>query len=638
MRTLSNLEAVRMYPNNYLGSSSNEIGVFQTFKEILSNSIDEANSGYGDEINVRIYKDGSISVEDFGRGVPMGKNPKEKKYNWEIVFTNLHGGGKFAVDRSNYKAETGGQHGIGAAATVLTSRYAKVISKRAEKSDTKIYEINFRDGKAVEQLQERPNPDKETGTFIHWLPAEGTYPNGVFTEVNFETKRVAEWIKLQSIISSAKFNFVDERVDFEESYYVENGIKDWVQGGKSLSKVLYLESKGFGRDANNTKPYEVASKIAFQFKDDLELERLSYHNSIPLTSNTGTHIRAVERAFADFFQERLKVKDLDIEDINVKIAIATFTFVPPSFTNQTKTSINNKFIEEFLVGEITKELTKWSQDDKKSFETVLSKIDINRKSRKTAENTRLATKNKLSKNLGGMKKSDRIEKFVNCRSKNPEERMLIIVEGDSAGGSIRHNRNPETQAVFPIKGKIRNVLDLSYTEAIKTQEVDAIIRLIGTGHDNNFDIKKANFNKIVIANDFDSDGFHIASLLITLFYRFMPKLIENGYIYQLMTPLYEVTLPKGKRVFAYSETEMEDIQKKYKGKKLTVKRNKGLGEVNQNTMRTLLTEDLTLRQITMESVEEAKDVINIFMGKDSEIRKEYIVENLERIDLENAIR
>jgi DNA gyrase subunit B len=621
MRIQSDLEAMREFPNNYLGTDD-IAGATQTIKEILSNSVDEANAGYGDKIILTIDSNGAVTVEDFGRGLPMDFNKSQNEYNWHIAFCTLHGGGKFKGSRDNYNSSAG-QHGIGAAATQLSSEFCNVIVKR----DGYVYDMKFKKGVPVGELKRKKATNKMTGTKITWKP-----DLDVFTDIDFDTNEINEWVYLQSIVNEGiTFIFKDERVNLEKEYYIENGIFGYVDKQlkeNGLTDAISFECKGTGRDTAKRLPYEVKAKVVFGFTENAET--LYFHNSIPLEYG-GSPKRAMETAFTQFFTEALKkvgkIKgELKFEDIreNLLFISSTYTQIPPSFENQTKKSISNKFIQDFLTGQILQKLQEWSTTNAMEFDKVLTQISINNESRVSAAAHRVITKQKLTKNVGGI--SNRVENFTDCRSKDETIKQLYICEGKSALSSLKQARNPEYQALYPIRGKIRSVYKISTKEALKNNEVQSIVTLVGTGIKEKCNIDDIRFSKIIISCDQDDDGLHIQALLVTLFYTLMPQVITEGYLYALQTPLYEIHYKDGTEALAYTEKELIDLTK---GKQCKVSRNKGLGELDASTMSLCLApETQKLTQFTMEDVKHAQEFIELFMGTDSGVRQEYIGENM----------
>lgn len=511
----SELEAVRMYPNVYLGSDD-LAGATQTIYEILANSVDEANSGFGNKIDVIIHKDNSVTIKDRGRGVPMDLNKKTGQYTYESVFCKLHAGGKLKGSRNNYNASAG-QHGIGATATNFSAKWFKVESRR----DGYIFKVAFNEGVLdgkFEKTKDTKTPQK-TGTTISWKPDEK-----VFTSIDFDIEELRYWIKSQAICSdNVEFVLKDERNSVNESYKYENGILSYAQEilgeEEKLSDITLFEASGAGKDKADRPNYTVNAKVAFAFTNKTNHYSF-YHNSIPLPTG-GAPKRAMQRAFSEYFKGELKknnptaAKEIEFDDVaeSLVCVISTTTKEPPSFENQTKKSISNKFIEDFLTLQITKHLKDWAKDNPMELEKVTNQVAINIQSRKSASAQKLATKQKLTNKI---KLDDRIKNFVDCRNKEPKDRELFIAEGLSAMGSLKQARNGESQALLAIRGKILNTLKSDYSTIFKNELIMDIMKLVGTGVEmkggkgknnlGNFDIENRRFDKIIIATDQDIDG------------------------------------------------------------------------------------------------------------------------------------
>lgn len=636
IKSQSELEALRMYPNVYLGSND-LAGATQTIYEILANSVDEANSGFGDKISLTIHKDNSVTIQDHGRGVPMDMNKKEGRYAYELVFCTLHAGGKLKGSRNNYNSSAG-QHGIGATATNFSAEWFKVESRR----DGYIFKVSFKEGildGKFEKVKDTKSPQK-TGTIISWKPDEK-----VFTDINFDIEELQYWVKSQAICSdNVEFVLEDKRGEgLKESYKYENGIlsyaKELLGENDKLADINLFEASGSGKDQANRPNYTVNAKVAFAFTQNTNHYSF-YHNSIPLPTG-GAPKRAMQRAFTEYFKSELKKsnqaasKEIEFDDVAESLIciISTTTQEPPSFENQTKKSISNKFIEDFLTLQITKHLQEWAKNNPLELDKVTNQISINIQSRKSASAQKLATKQKLS---GKIKLDDRIKNFVDCRNKDAEDRELFIAEGLSAMGSLKQARNGESQALLAIRGKILNTLKVDYNTIFKNELIMDIMKLVGTGVEmsgnkkndklGNFDINNRRFDKIIIATDQDVDGLHIIALCLTLFYKLTPELLKQGYVYFLDTPLYEIQITdgkdKGKMLYAFTDEEMAEMTK---GKKCKVSRNKGLGEVNSDVMSIFMApETRRLTQATMEDGKEAEKIFELFMGSDSTDRKEFI--------------
>lgn len=625
IRALKETEKVRLKPAVIFGS--NDInGTIQSIFEILSNSIDEAREGYGDKIYLTIHKDNSITVQDFGRGVPMDKNKKENEYNFKLVFDTLYAGGKYNSNDYTYSL---GTNGLGATATNYASKWFKVESIR----DGKKYKVEFHEG--ILQGKMKVEPCKErTGTTVSFLP-----DLEVFTDIEVNKDIIIETLKAQAIVNSGlKLIFTDERDKFEEVYYYPEGILGYAKeiGGELLTDPINFTFEGAGKDRADKPNYKVKGEVVILFGNK-NPNALYFHNSSPL-SYGGSPRRAKEKALLEFFKVELKkkdaskVKELDFEDIQDSLIFISNTFsTETSYENQTKKAINNKFIEEFLTLQITNKLKEWAKENPMELDKVTNQVSINIQSRKSASAQKLATKQKLSSKI---KLDDKIKNFVDCRSKNASERELFIAEGLSAQSSLKNARDAYNQALLPIRGKLLNTLKVDYNTILKNELVMDIMKLVGTGIEmshgknnklGNFDINNLRYDKIIIASDYDSDLLHIQNLLITLFYRLTPTLITNGNIYILETPLFEIEV-NGKREFAFSDAERDKIIKG--AKKYKISRNKGLGEINAEDLSIFMNSNRRrLIQITMNDAENASNMLELFMGNDSNARKEYITEH-----------
>ena len=627
IRALEKTEQVRLKPAVIFGS--NDInGCTQSIFEILSNSIDEAREGYGDKVELTIHKDNSITVKDYGRGVPMAMNKKEGKTNAELVFDTLYAGGKYNSNDYTYSL---GTNGLGATATNYASKWFKVESIR----DGKKYTIAYEEGILTEKLKSEPSKE-HTGTTISFLP-----DLEVFTDIEVNKDDIIETLKSQAIVNSGlTFIFNDEREKFKEEYCYPEGILGYAKelvGETTLTDPINFTFEGSGKDRNDKPNYKVKGEVVIIFNNKSD-EALYFHNSSPL-SYGGSPRRAKEKALTEFFKQELKkkdpnrVKELEYEDIQDSLVFISNTFsTETSYENQTKKAINNKFIEDFLTLQITKNLQNWAKDNPLELDKVTNQVSINIQSRKSASAQKLATKQKLS---GKIKLDDRIKNFVDCRNKEAVDRELFIAEGLSAMGSLKQARNGESQALLAIRGKILNTLKTDYSTIFKNELIMDIMKLVGTGvemggkKDNklgNFDINNRRFDKIIIATDQDVDGLHIIALCLTLFYKLTPELLKQGHIYFLDTPLYEVQVlegnDKGKMLYAFTDKEMLEMTKDIKCK---VSRNKGLGEVDYQTMSIFMApETRHLTQATMDDGKEATKFFELFMGSDSADRKEYI--------------
>ena len=628
IRRLEETDKVRKKPSVIFGSKDIN-GCIQSLFEILSNSIDEAREGHGTEIELTIHKDNSITVKDYGRGVPMAMNKKEKEYNWRLVFCTLYSGGKYDNDGYTYSL---GTNGLGATATNYASKWFKVESIR----DNKKYTMNFIEGVEQDKLKVE-DCDKHTGTTISFLP-----DLEVFDDIVIDKQIIIDILKAQAVVNSGlKFKFKDERESFKEEYCYPEGILGYakeIAGEETLTDALNFNFEGAGKDRADKPNYKVKGEVVILFGNK-NTDSLYFHNSSPL-SYGGSPRRAKEKALMEFFKQEIKktdsnrAKELEFDDIQDSMIFISNTFsTETSYENQTKRAINNKFIEDFLTQQITKNLKEWAKENPMELEKVTNQVSINIQSRKSASAQKLATKQKLTNKI---KLDDRIKNFVDCRNKDPENRELFIAEGLSAMGSLKQARNGESQALLAIRGNILNTLKSDYSTIFKNELIMDIMKLVGTGVEmkggkgknnlGNFDIGNRRFDKIIIATDQDVDGLHIISLCLTLFYRLTPELIKQGYVYFLDTPLYEIQVldgkDKGKMLYAFTDQEMNDMTK---GIKCKVSRNKGLGEVDYQTMSIFMApETRHLTRVTMNDVKEAEKNLELFMGSDSSDRKEYI--------------
>lgn len=644
---LKGADRVRLKPSVIFGSDSLE-GCEHSFFEILSNSIDEAKDGYGEKIIVRRLKDNTIEVQDFGRGIPLDYNNTEERYNWELVFCELYAGGKYKKNESNYEFSLG-LNGLGACATQYASEFFKVKVIR----DGFEYNLSFEKGENIGGLKKTPTKEKTTGTIQTWKP-----DIEVFTDINIPLDFYKSTLKRQAIINSGiTFLLYDEESDETFSYYYENGILDYINeldNGSGLTLPLLFDGEGVGRDRNDRNDYKVKASIAFCFNNSPLIEY--YHNSSWLELG-GSPDKAVKNAFVSVFDKELKQRNKynkgeskisfsDIEDSLILICNSFST--ETSYANQTKKAINNKFIQDFITELIKEKLTIWFIENKADGDKALAQVLANKRSRESAEKQRLTVKKKL---MGSIDINNRVKKFVDCRSKDKNRRELFIVEGDSALGSVKLGRDAEFQAIMPIRGKILNCLKADINTILKSDIITDLIRVLGCGIDiksrNNknlgqFDIEKLNYNKVIIATDADYDGFQIRTLVATMIYVLCPQLIEQGYLYIVETPLYEISYKNKKNneiYFAYDEAEKNRIIKGKDISKLNIQRSKGLGENEPEMMweTTMNPENRRLIRIQAEDPVIMKDRFDLFLGNDLERRKEYIKEKghlyLDNLDL-----
>lgn len=645
IQSLKGADRVRKRPSIMFGSDD-IVGCEHSFIEILSNSIDEANAGFGKQIIVTAYLDHSLCVEDFGRGVPLGYNAKEGRYNWDLVFCELFAGGKMDnnADDSAYKYSLG-INGVGAAATQYASQFMNVDSY----DGTKVSSISFERGVPVTELEERilAPGERRTGTVITWLP-----DLDVFTDINIPFDYLRDVLHRQAAVNfGVKFVLRTERADggFDEEIYhysEKNGLDEYVTeliGGDSLTEPVFWSYSDRGRDREDLPEYSLMAQISFCFTQAHGVQEY-YHNSSWLEYG-GSPDRAVRSAFVFAIDKYLraggkynkteaKITYNDVGD-SLVIVISSRSTVA-SYENQTKKSITNPFIYDSLNDYLRRQLDLYLTEHPTEADKMANQILINKRSRENAEKARIDVKKKLS---GTLDVSNRVEKFVNCRSKDPNERELFIVEGDSALTSCKLARKADFQAIIPVRGKTLNCMKSDYKQIFDSEIIVDLLRVIGCGVELDgkvkvkndmatFDYDALKWSKIIICTDADEDGFQIRTLLLTLFYRLLPTLIEKGKIYIAETPLFEITT-KDETLFAYSEAEKAEILKKLGDKKYSLQRSKGLGE-NEPEMMSLTTMDPATRRLIAVRPTDAAATLEMFdtlLGNNLAARKTFIAEN-----------
>lgn len=635
---LKGADRVRLKPSVIFGSDGLE-GCAHSFFEIVSNSIDEAKDGYGDKIIVKRFADHSIEVQDFGRGIPLDFNKSEGRYNWELVFCELYAGGKYDKNQDNYQFSLG-LNGLGACATQYASSFFDVEVVR----DGYKYNLHFEKGENIGGLSKTPTKEKKTGTIQRWKP-----DLDVFTDIDIPLDFFRSTLKRQAIINPGlTFVLYDEASKKEETYYYENGIFDYIKeidSDKGITTPFLIEGDGIGRDREDRDDYKVKASLAFCFNNESKTIEY-YHNSSWLELG-GSPDKAVRTAFVSVFDKEIKNRNkynkgeskINFSDIEDSLILICNSFsTETSYANQTKKAINNKFIQDFLTALIKEKLEIWFIENKSDGDKAIAQVLANKRSRESAEKQRLTVKKKL---MGNIDINNRVKKFVDCRSRDKNKRELFIVEGDSALGSVKLGRDAEFQAIMPIRGKILNCLKADINTILKSDIITDLIRVLGCGIDvkikNNrnlaeFDIDKLNYNKVIIATDADYDGFQIRTLVATMIYVLCPKLIEEGYLYIVETPLYEISYKdkhKEKTFFAFDEAEKNKLIKGLDVSKLNIQRSKGLGENEPEMMweTTMNPENRRLIRLSAEDPIIMKDKFELFLGNDLERRKEYIKEN-----------
>ena len=638
--SLKGADRVRKRPAVIFGSDGLE-GCEHSAFEILSNSVDEAREGYGDRINMTVYSDHSIEVEDFGRGVPLDWNEKEQRYNWELVYCELYAGGKYNnnSDSSSYKYSLG-LNGLGACATQYSSEYMDVRSYK----DGKVYEISFRKGEPAGDMTvtELPKKERRTGTIHRWRP-----DLEVFTDIAIPLDYYLDMLKKQSVVNPV-INFhlrwlPDE--GFEEYDFVyENGIIDYVTelaGGTSLTAPVMWSTEAKGRDREDKEDYTLKADVSFCFSNVTSV--IEYYHNSSFLEHGGSPEKAVRSAFVSeidkylkstgkYLKNESKISFADIEDCLILVSNSFST--QTSYENQTKKSITNTFIAEAMTSFLRHNLEIYFAEKPLEADKIAGQVLVNKRSREKAESTRLDIKKKLS---GSMDVASRVEKFVNCRSKDPEVRELYIVEGNSALGSCKLGRAAEFQAIIPVRGKTLNCLKAPYDKIFKSEIITDLLRVIGCGVEIKGKVKgdivpfspeSLRWNKIIICTDADKDGFQIRTLILTMFYRLLPTLIKMGRIYIAESPLYEIT-SKDKTYFAYNESEKVKILADIGDAKYSIQRSKGLGENEPDMMWQTTMNPATRRLIRVTETDAIRTayIFDTLLGDDLQARKEFITEN-----------
>ena len=637
IKSLKGAERVRKRPAVIFGSDGIE-GCEHSIFEIMSNSIDEAREGYGKKIIITKYLDGSVEVQDFGRGIPVDYNKNEGKFNWELLFCEMYAGGKYDNGGDNYEFSLG-LNGLGLCATQYASEYMDAEIK----SGGYKYTLHFEHGENVGGLvKEEYKKRGDTGTRIKWKP-----DLKVFTDINIPVEYFEKTIKRQAIVNDGiKFVFKNQisSASFDtKEYCYENGIQDYVKdiaGDKAFTTPQYWECERVGKDREDLNEYKLKIKAALCFSLDTQLKEY-YHNSSFL-EHGGAPEKAFKSAFVSQINAYLKANNkynktdsqINIQDIEECIIFVVSSFsTQTSYENQTKKAITNKFIQEAMTDFFRKQLEVYFIENKMDADKIADQVIINMRSRVKAEKTRKNLKTTLQTKID---MTNRIQKFVDCRSKDVSEREIFIVEGDSALGACKQARDANFQALMPIRGKILNCLKSDYDKIFKSEIITDLIKVLGCGVEvkskaakdvSMFDMDSLRWNKIMICTDADYDGFQIRTLVLTMIYRLMPKLIEAGKLYIAETPLYEVTC-KDQTYFAYNESEMDDIKAEIGDNKYTVQRSKGLGE-NEAEMMSLTTmnpETRRLIKVMPSDAEATSQMFDLLLGDNLDGRKEYIAD------------
>ena len=637
--SLKGAERVRLRPGVIFGSDGIE-GCQHSFFEILSNSIDEAREGFGKEIKVTRHRDFSITVEDKGRGVPLDYNPIEKRYNWELVYCELYAGGKYNNNSGENYEFSLGLNGLGACATQYSSEYMFVTSFR----DGYKYSLEFRKGENVGGLKKEKVSYEHTGTVTHWRP-----DLEVFTDIKIPIEYYRQTLKRQAVVNPGlRFILADEESGNTEEFYYENGILDYVKElseDKGFTSAQYFETSVRGRDREDKPEYKVKIHVAFLFNN--EINALEYYHNSSFLEYGGAPDKAVKSAFVyeidkylrnnnKYNRNESKITFADIQEslIFVSSSFSTIT----SYENQTKKSITNRFIQEAMTDFLKEQLEVYLIENRDEAEKIAGQVLANKRSRESAERTRIDVRKKLS---GKVDFTNRVKKFVDCRTKDVSKRELYIVEGDSALGSCKMARDAEFQAIMPVRGKILNCLKADYEAIFKSEIIVDLLKVMGCGVEiktrhnrdlSTFNMENLRWDKVIICTDADVDGFQIRTLILAMIYRLIPTLIREGKVYIAESPLFEIR-SKDKTWFAYNEKEKNDILKKLKGEKVAILRSKGLGENDPDMMwhTTMNPETRRLIKVVPDDMKQTQEFLIFFLEITCRAEKTILVSTVTNI-------
>ncbi len=635
--SLKGADRVRKRPGVIFGSDGLD-GCEHAVFEILSNAIDEAREGHGSFITVTRYGDKSIEVEDFGRGCPVDWNPAEERYNWELVFCELYAGGKYSNDEGENYEFSLGLNGLGSCATQYASEYFDAVIHR----DGFEYTLHFENGENVGGLKKTPWNGKKTGSKFHWKP-----DLEVFTDIDIPVEYYTDVMKKQAVVNSGvTFRFRNEvNGKFETTDFLyDNGISDYVSeiaGEDPLTQPYFIETERRGRDREDKPEYKVKISAAFCFSNRVNLIEY-YHNSSWL-EHGGSPEKAAKSAFVSaidayirkagkYQKNESKITFADVQDCLILVTNCFST--QTSYENQTKKSITNKFIQDAMTDFFKSQLEVYFIENKAEADRIADQVLVNKRSRESAEKARINIRKKLS---GSIDIANRVQKFVDCRTKDISRREIYIVEGDSALGACKLSRDAEFQGIMPVRGKILNCLKADYAKIFKSDVITDLMKVLGCGVEvmtknnrdlNEFSLENLRWNKVIICTDADVDGFQIRTLILTMLYRLTPTLIEKGYVYIAESPLFEIEC-KGKTYFAYSDKEKADIVSGFDGAKHTINRSKGLGENDPDMMwlTTMNPETRRLIKVMPSDAEKTAQVFDLLLGNDLQGRKDHVANN-----------
>ena len=637
---LKGADRVRKRPGVIFGSDGLD-GCEHAVFEILSNAIDEAREGHGNLITLTYFEDKSIEVEDFGRGCPLDWNPVEKRFNWELVFCELYAGGKYKnADGGDYEYSLG-LNGLGSCATQYASEYMDVTVWRDEKK----YSLHFKKGKPCgkkgQELIAEPADRKKTGTTIRWRP-----DIEVFTDIDIPAEYFEDVLHRQAVVNAGvtfRLRLQKGRSFETRDYCYENGIMDYVTelaGEGALTAPYFVSTERRGRDREDKPEYKVKISAAFCFSNKTNV--LEYYHNSSWLENGGAPDKAVKSAFLSAIDAYLKQQgkyqknesSIKFQDVQDCLVLVTNCFsTQTSYENQTKKAINNRFIQQAMTEFFKAQLEVYFIENKPEADRIAEQVLINKRSRETAEKARQGMKKKLS---GSIDIANRVQKFVDCRSREPEKREIYIVEGASAPGACKLSRDAEFQGIMPVRGKILNCLKADYVRIFKSDVITDLMKVLGCGVEvkdkhtkelSSFDLNNLRWNKVIICTDADVDGFHIRTLILTMLYRLVPTLIREGYVFIAESPLYEIE-SRGKTWFAYSDREKAEIVESLNGAKATIARSKGLGENDPDMMwmTTMNPETRRLIKVMPEDAARMAQVFDLLLGDDLDGRKNHIAE------------
>ena len=632
--SLKGADRVRKRPGVIFGSNGLD-GCEHAMFEILSNSIDEAKEGFGTLITVTRFRDKSIEVADSGRGIPLDYNPKEERYNWELVFCELYAGGKYDNNSvKNYEYSLG-LNGLGSCATQYASEYMEVNVQR----DGFKYQLFFEKGENVGGLYKEPTRFKKTGTTIKWKP-----DLDVFTDIDIPLEYYKETLKKQAVVNAGiTFKLRNETEDgFEEfDYFYANGIEDYLKelcGGHEMTAIQSISAERVGRDREDKPEYKLLMNFAFCFSNSVNV--LEYYHNSSFLEHGGSPDKAVRNAFVYAIDSYIKQNNkytkneskITFQDVSDSLALISNSFSTyTDYENQTKKAINNRFIQEAMTDFLRHNLEVYFIENKLDAEKISEQVLLNKRSRETAEKTKANLKKKLAKNIDI---TNRVQKFVDCRTRDVSKREVYIVEGDSALGSCKLSRDAEFQAIIPVRGKILNCLKSDMNKIFKNDIIMDLMRVLGCGVEvkskdlNTFDLDSLRWSKVIICTDADVDGFQIRTLILTMIFRLVPTLIREGKVFIAESPLFEITTKKD-TFFAYNEKEKADILQKIGDVKYTVQRSKGLGENDPDMMweTTMNPETRRLIKVMPDDEDSTLRMFDLLLGDNLQGRKDYIAEN-----------